>query len=67
MLLDRSSITPRGHDLRRLSVESLTHPDSIRRLYAGRRCQHLTRIRVEAAAERLGLPPPPPDRTGGRS
>lgn len=66
MLLDRSSAAPRGHDLRRLSVESRTHPDSIRRLYTGRPVQPLTRIRVEEACARLGVPRPPPEHTGGQ-
>ena len=34
---DRSQAAPRGHDLRRLAVEARTHPDSVRRLYAGGR------------------------------
>lgn len=46
----------RGHDVRRLSVEAVCHDRTVRRwIDDPGSCTETTRIRLELAAERLGL------------
>jgi hypothetical protein len=53
-------------DVPRLAAHSLADPRAILKLYAGAKSRRLLRARVERAARELGLPLPPPERTGGR-
>ena len=46
------------HDVRRLSVEALRDPRTVKRAYAGLPVAALAKTAIEAAAARLGLPAP---------
>ena len=48
-----------AHDVRRLSAEAVVHPDTLRRAYAGMPIRSTSRVRINAAAKKLRLPPPP--------
>jgi hypothetical protein len=48
-------------DVPKLSVAALTDIRAVLRAYAGEKVTRLTRLRVERAAQALGLPMPPGD------
>ncbi len=52
-----------SHERVRLAAEAVCDPRTVERIYSGRRCAENTLIRVRKAAEALGLPPPPVERT----
>lgn len=49
---------PNAHDLRRLAVVALTSDRTARRWYQGARLQINSRLRLELAAEALGMAKP---------
>lgn len=47
--------TSTAHDVRRLAVESVTDPRTVRRFLEGKPLREMTRIRLEQAAARIGV------------
>ena len=47
-----------AHQLRRIAVEAACDPDTVRKFLKGESLRSVSRVRIEAALERLGIPGP---------